>query len=105
VPLRNSEDIAQNGPIVPQMPAAASDSAASWAAGASSEPAATRPAAPAKADIATCHRLALVLGELRPIMTRPNDAAIHGIALTNPTATSLRPEKNRMIWGSHRLMP
>ena len=53
VPLRNSDDIAQNGPSVPQIPIAASASAASSAAGDFSNAAAINPITPAHAEIAT----------------------------------------------------
>src|SRR5438874_9947599 len=53
VPLRNSDDIAQNGPSVPQIPTAAKESAASSAAGILRYAAAVKPTAPVNAAAAT----------------------------------------------------
>src|SRR5262249_31695862 len=94
VPLRNSEDIAQNGPSDPQIPIAANAIAASWIAGTSARAAITSPAAPEKADAAIYHRRSAARSELLPIMTIPKDAARYGNALTNPTITLLNPEKD-----------
>src|SRR2546425_1713119 len=105
VPVRKSDDIAQNGPIVPQIPAAANESAASSPRGAFKNAAATRPAAPAKAEPATCQTGSPRGSDLLPMMTMANDAARYGIALTNPTSKSLIPENDCTICGSHRLMP
>src|ERR1051326_2561540 len=90
VPVRHSDDIAQNGPNVPQIPTAAKDKAASSAAGALEKAAIAKPTAPAKAHTATCHRRSRLWSELLPMMIIPNDAAIKGIALTNPTSRSLK---------------
>src|SRR5262245_47713341 len=52
-PLRTRDDIAQNGPRLPHMPTAASESAASSAAGAFKNAAKVRTAAPANAAVVT----------------------------------------------------
>src|SRR5881628_815114 len=97
VPRRHSDDMAQNGPSVPQIPMAANESAASSREGIFKIPAAAKPAAPIKAETATCHRRSLRRSELFAIITIPNEAATYGIALTNPTSKSLKSENDRTI--------
>src|SRR5262249_56110420 len=76
---RDSEDIAQNGPRVPQMPAAARESAASSSTGLVVIPAPINPAAPAMAESATCRRRSPVASECFDVMTINTVAAIQGI--------------------------
>src|SRR5262247_983624 len=92
VPASDSEDIAQNGPSVPQMPAAASESAASSSVGLATRPAEIKPAAPAAAEIATCDLLFRVASECFDHRTIKIVAAIQGIAARHPTRKSLTPE-------------
>src|SRR5437016_306930 len=94
VPLRNCDDIAQNGPSVPQIPTAANASARSSPTGALMKAAAISPTAPASAELATCHRRSPVRSELLPMTTIPKDAARYGMALRNPTIKLLNPEKD-----------
>src|SRR5262249_21353681 len=71
VPVSIRDDIAQNGPRVPQMPTAATASAASSPGGALKNAAAARPSVPTIADAATCLGRSPRWSELLPIITIP----------------------------------
>src|SRR5262249_12762101 len=105
VPANDSEDIAQNGPRVPHMPAAARESAASSSTGLVVRPAPINPAAPAMAESATCRRRSRVASECFDVTTINTVAAIHGIAARQPTRKSFMPEKIFTICGSQNVTP
>src|SRR5208282_2286289 len=69
VPLRNSGGIAQNGPKVPQIPAAAIESAPSDRTGDRVVAASIRPTAPTAAQNARCHRRSPLRSDARPTNT------------------------------------
>lgn len=88
MPRRKAVGSAQKGPRAPQMPNAATDSAArAPTSECGSSAAATKPAAPTRAGTATCQRRSPVRSERAPTTTIPRAATT-----CTPTTAALADE-------------